>query len=73
MADTPVNLPFQSSAERHHQRLLGVEKSLRGCLDSLDDLGLSVTAAHVDRALHQPYQDLADLREFSRADPSSDL
>ena len=73
MADRPVNLPFPTSAERHHQRLLIVEKALRGCLDSLDDLGLSLTAAHVDRALHQLYSDLADLRASSPGDPSSDL
>ena len=73
MTDKLVNLPLRTPGERHHQRLLEVERALRGCLDSLDDLGLSLTAAHVDRALHQLYCDLADLRASSPADPSSDL
>lgn len=73
MSERPGNFPFRTPAERHHQRMLEIEKALRGCLDSLDTLGLSLTAAHVDRALHQLYCDLADLRESSPGDPSSDL
>lgn len=73
MADEDAVLPFPTSTERHHKCLLEVEGKLRECLNMLDNLGLSLTAAHVDLALHQLYSDLGAMRASDQEAPSSGL
>ncbi len=65
-------IPFPSAAQRHHRALWEVERKLRECLNTLDTYGLSLTASHVDLALHHLYKDLSDLQSFDPAAPSSD-
>ena len=73
MLDKGADFPFPIAGELHHRSLLGVEKKLRECLNTLDHLGLSLTAAHVDQSLHQLYRDLAELRSIDEEDRSSSL
>ena len=46
-------------SEGFQLRVREVERQLRSCLQSLDELGLSHAGAHVDLALHQLRRDSA--------------
>lgn len=49
-----------------YDALLGVERNLRACLETLDAFGLSQAAAHLDLALHQLRRDCDELRSSGR-------